>query len=142
MLLTFGEIVNLNEELHNVVRKRLPFQLAYAISKNVQDISKEADIIGQNRIKLIELYADKDENGNPVIKDGEYHISDENQGVFQQEYTEFLHTETEVFKNIEKVDITKFDKLEDQRYDALSAADITALSFMISEDTLQKVGIK
>ena len=69
MLLTFGEIVNLNEELHNVVRKRLPFQLAYAISKNVQDISKEADIIGQNRIKLIELYADKDENGNPVIKD-------------------------------------------------------------------------
>lgn len=137
MLLTFGEIVNLNEELHNVVRKRLPFQLAYAISKNVQDISKEADIIGQNRIKLIELYADKDENGNPVIKDGEYHISDENQGVFQQEYTEFLHTETEVFKNIEKVDITKFDKLEDQRYDALSAADITALSFMISEDTLQ-----
>lgn len=137
MLLTFGEIVNLNEELHNVVRKRLPFQLAYAISKNVQDISKEADIIGQNRIKLIELYADKDENGNPVIKDGEYHISDENQGVFQQEYTEFLHTETEVFKDIEKVDITKFDKLEDQRYDALSAADITALSFMISEDTLQ-----
>lgn len=137
MLLTFGEIVNLNEELHNVVRKRLPFQLVYAISKNVQDISKEADIIGQNRIKLIELYADKDENGNPVIKDGEYHISDENQGVFQQEYTEFLHTETEVFKNIEKVDITKFDKLEDQRYDALSAADITALSFMISEDTLQ-----
>ena len=137
MLLTFGEILNLNEELHNVVRKRLPFQLAYAISKNVQDISKEADIIGQNRIKLIELYADKDENGNPVIKDGEYHISDENQGVFQQEYTEFLHTETEVFKNIEKVDITKFDKLEDQRYDALSAADITALSFMISEDTLQ-----
>lgn len=137
MLLTFGEIINLNEELHNVVRKRLPFQLAYAISKNVQDISKEADIIGQNRIKLIELYADKDENGNPVIKDGEYHISDENQGVFQQEYTEFLHTETEVFKNIEKVDITKFDKLEDQRYDALSAADITALSFMISEDTLQ-----
>lgn len=137
MLLTFGEIVNLNEELHNVVRKRLPFQLAYAISKNVQDISKEADIIGQNRIKLIELYADKDENGNPVIKDGEYHISDENQGVFQQEYTEFLHTETEVFMDIEKVDITKFDKLEDQRYDALSAADITALSFMISEDTLQ-----
>ena len=137
MLLTFGEILNLNEELHNVVRKRLPFQLAYAISKNVQDISKEADIIGQNRIKLIELYADKDENGNPVIKDGEYHISDENQGVFQQEYTEFLHTETEVFKDIEKVDITKFDKLEDQRYDALSAADITALSFMISEDTLQ-----
>lgn len=137
MLLTFGEIINLNEELHNVVRKRLPFQLAYAISKNVQDISKEADIIGQNRIKLIELYADKDENGNPVIKDGEYHISDENQGVFQQEYTEFLHTETEVFKDIEKVDITKFDKLEDQRYDALSAADITALSFMISEDTLQ-----
>ena len=137
MLLTFGEIVNLNEELHNVVRKRLPFQLAYAISKNVQDISKEADIIGQNRIKLIELYADKDENGNPVIKDGEYHISDENQGVFQQEYTEFLHTETEVFKNIEKVDITKFDKLEDQRYDALSAADITALSFMTSEEKTQ-----
>jgi hypothetical protein len=137
MLLTFGEIVNLNEELHNVVRKRLPFQLAYAISKNVQDISKEADIIGQNRIKLIELYADKDENGNPVIKDGEYHISDENQGIFQQEYTEFLHTETEVFKNIEKVDITKFDKLEDQRYDALSAADITALSFMISEEKIQ-----
>ncbi len=137
MLLTFGEIVNLNEELHNVVRKRLPFQLAYAISKNVQDISKEADIIGQNRIKLIELYADKDENGNPVIKDGEYHISDENQGIFQQEYTEFLHTETEVFKNIEKVDITKFDKLEDQRYDALSAADITALSFMTSEEKTQ-----
>ena len=137
MLLTFGEIVNLNEELHNVVRKRLPFQLAYAISKNVQDISKEADIIGQNRIKLIELYADKDENGNPVIKDGEYHISDENQGVFQQEYTEFLHTETEVFKDIEKVDITKFDKLEDQRYDALSAADITALSFMTSEEKTQ-----
>lgn len=137
MLLTFGEIVNLNEELHNVVRKRLPFQLAYAISKNVQDISKEADIIGQNRIKLIELYADKDENGNPVIKDGEYHISDENQGIFQQEYTEFLHTETEVFKNIEKVDISEFDKLEDSRYDALSAADMTVLSFMISEEKIQ-----
>ena len=48
-----------------------------------------------------------------------------------------MDTQTEVLKDISKINISEFDKLEDSRYDALSAADMTVLSFMISEEKIQ-----
>lgn len=48
-----------------------------------------------------------------------------------------IKMQAEVLKDISKINISEFDKLEDSRYDALSAADMTVLSFMISEEKIQ-----
>ena len=137
MNLTFKDISELYDKLRSISIKKLPFKISYAISKNMAGIEQENQIIESNRIKLIEMYADKDETGKAVINNGEYHISEEIQPAFANEYNEFMDTQTEVLKDISKINISEFDKLEDSRYDALSAADMTVLSFMISEEKIQ-----
>lgn len=75
MNLTFKDISELYDKLRSISIKKLPFKISYAISKNMAGIEQENKIIESNRIKLIEMYADKDESGKAVINNGEYHIS-------------------------------------------------------------------
>lgn len=137
MNLTFKDVSELYDNLRNISIKKLPFKISYAISKNMAALESENAIIESNRIKLIEMYADKDESGKAVINNGEYHIAEEIQPAFAKEYNEFMDTQTEVLKDVSEINISEFEKLEDSRYDALSPADMTALSFMISEEKTQ-----
>jgi len=77
--------------------------IAYRISKNIKEIKKEIDVYEEQRKKLCENYAEKDENGNAIIKNRKYDISKENIQMFNDELKK-LEEET-VDINIKKVSI-------------------------------------
>ena len=82
---------------------------------------------------MAENYADKDENGEPKFNDDKYVISDENAMKFNVELNEYYSTTTEI--DIYKISADELNKLEEQRYDALSPSEIGTLMFMLDEES-------
>ena len=131
MQMRLGEIKTRQNLLAPIVEKKLPPQLDHAIAKNLVRFQEETQIIESERIKLLNLYAKKDENNQPVIVNGSYELEDRRMN-FENDFTEFLETEVDV--EIRKVSCQELlEKLEDARYNALSPAEMLILDFMIEE---------
>lgn len=122
------EVIQRNQQLNTISDKRLPVKISYAIAKNAQTLQKEAELIEKERIKLLEQYAEKDEDGNPKTDGGNYVLGD-NMEKYTEEYKEYLDTDVEV--DIHKFPETELDKLDDPRYDVLTATELAALEFML-----------
>lgn len=130
MKMTLIEVMNRQRILADFANKKLPYKLAYAISKNLAKFQEEVEIIEKNRKGLIDNYAVKDDNGEPVIEDNQYKIEDGKIDEFNVEFQSFMTTETEIdiFTVPESVLET-----DDSRFDILTVAQIVALDFMIEQ---------
>ena len=134
--MTGREILTTHSYLENLKAKKLPARLSMAISVNAEELGKWAGKIEEQRIRLLEGYAEKDEGGKPIIDDKNgrkfYRITDEATAAFTEEYMAFLG------ENMPDVKVIKVDgselavQLEDPRYDALTVAEFDAMRFMIS----------
>lgn len=109
--------------------KKLPVNIAYAISKNAKTIEAAVKAFGEVRTNILESCAKKDADGKPIIEDNQYIIDDVEK--FNADINELLTTETEV--DIHKVHIDEFAKLDDPKFDALTVSEMAILKFMIEE---------
>lgn len=130
-----GELQGRLEGLYKVATKTLPVKVSYAVSKNIKILSEEFKILDEQRIKICENYADKDENGKAIQKEIEngksiFVFSGDNEKKVNEEYSELLSDEIEVA--IHKVNASEFEKCEmSDRYDILTPVEFSALDFMI-----------
>ena len=113
-----------------VGNKKLPAKLGYAIAVNTLAVKGAVDTYFDQKIKLIEESANKDEEGKPIIKENEaYDIPDEKTEKLTEDLKELNEMEVEVpitvvpFKVIEKCDRDEFD--------SLTPAELFVLQFMI-----------
>lgn len=113
--------------LRSAADKKLPIKISYPIAKNLSVFQKEYDIINSERIKLMESYADKDENGVPNIEDNQYKFSGNGLKLFQKEYLDYLETEIDV--DTSKINIEDLDLLDDPRYDVLTPNEMSNALF-------------
>lgn len=109
--------------------KRLPVKIAFAIHKNARVFEPAMKAYSETRKTLIEQYAKKDEEGNPIIENDEYTIIGVEQ--FNADMEELLTEEIEV--EVHKVHADEFAKLDDPKYDALTVSEMSILNFMIEE---------
>lgn len=109
--------------------KHLPVKISYAIHKNAAAIEPALKAYDEVRKSLVEQYAEKDEDGKPIIEDGKYTIKDVE--AFNADMTDLLAEETEVAIHTVKID--EFDKLDDPKFDALTVSEMAILNFMIKE---------
>lgn len=128
--MTLKEVIARNEALVKLAQKALPVKLGYAIAKNAQNLESEIKLIEAARIKLIEQYAERDESGQFVIEGNSYKLGD-NLTAYVKEYEEYLNSEIKI--DIHKISVNELDKLEDSRYDTLTASDIASINFMLEE---------
>lgn len=127
MNMKLSEVIFRQRVLSKLTELKLPFKLGHAISKNLIKLQEEVKIIEEMRINILKEYAVKDENGEPVINDGQYDLGDK-ANEFAEEYQTYLDAPTEV--EILKVSTDAFET-DDSRFDVLTVAQIAALDFMI-----------
>lgn len=127
-------------ELAKLGQKTFPSKMGYAISFNYEKLVKESERIEKERIKLCKQYADKDEEGNPVMDksviDGKetssYHMTDENRKAFNEEYNDLLDSETKIeFRKLNMEIVERCETVE--RYDIPTVSELYAMSFMLEE---------
>lgn len=119
---------------------KVPSQLSFAISYNLEKFQREDKRIEKERKKLCDQYADKNEDGTPVMVDSvingqkiqEYKMSDENRKAFEEEFKELLETEVDIeIRTVKEEVIERCEQID--RYDILSVSQLFALSFMLTK---------
>lgn len=117
--------INVLGELNNA---KLPVKVAYAITKNINKINTELKAYNEEKVKLIDKYAEKDEKGklktneigNVILK--EEHIEDWNRDI-----AELLSIENEI-----DIHMINLDDLLNSNYN-ISPAELAAIEFMVEE---------
>ena len=129
MKMTLAEVQMTAQNLAAVAMKKLPHRLAYAVGKNLMVLQAEQRLIEERRVEIAKTYADKDENGELVVKDNCYTFAGNGVENFKKEFGEFIGMETEV--DIYTVPEELLEQLENERFDILTPAELIALNFMI-----------
>ena len=114
-------------ELNNY--KGLSSVTAYRIAKNIKLVNEELKVYNEQRIKLLEKLANKDEDDKPIINEEngmqEYVLTDENKVKLQEEIDKLLAEEVNI--DIKKVSLEQLDRA------GLSPAQLSTIEYMIEE---------
>ena len=96
MKLMLGELTEIIQGISAIIEEKIPIQTSYWLTINVDEMSKEINAFEKNRQKLLELYAERDENGKKVLlRDNKrYKIKDE--AKFQEEFVKLAETEVDI----------------------------------------------
>ena len=128
MKIKLAEIKSRHQSLCMIGNKKLPINISYAVGKNIMKLQEELESIEKARIKLVEQYAEKEEDGTCKVVDGHYELGD-NEQKLNEEFMEFMNSETEI--TVHTVPEAILETVEDVRYDALTPAELIALDFML-----------
>lgn len=96
-------MINNKETLENIKNKSFPMKIGYWINKGISSAFREIEFYLSEKIKIINKYAEKDENNNLIKSDGDMvRIKDMNS--FNKEMIELMNIEIEL-TNAQKIDI-------------------------------------
>ncbi|WP_302653772.1 DUF1617 family protein [uncultured Clostridium sp.] len=128
MKLSNEKILNTINVLGNLNNTQLPIKLAYAISKNINKIDIELKTYNDEKVKLINKYAEKDKEGK-VISDEHGHIiiEEKHKEDWNNDISELLSIENEI--DIHKIQL---DDLLNANYN-ISPAELSMIDFMIED---------
>lgn len=132
MKIRLGRLRELTANLYPMQKKTFPVKISYAIMRNIEALEKEFSSFEKQRIELCETYANKDSDGNPVIKDGAYDIPPVAKEDFNNELKELSDEEIDI--DIRTVSAEEFEKCEQaDRYDIPTGEDFAVLGFMLKD---------
>ena len=130
MKIRLGELRELTANLYPMQKRTFPVKIGYAIMRNIEALEKEFSSFEKQRIELCKAYANKDSDGNPVIKDGAYDVPDDVKEEFRKELADLSDEEIDI--DIRMVSAEEFEKCEQaDRYDIPTGEDFAVLGFMI-----------
>lgn len=115
---------------NGLAKKRLPVKIGYAISRNLNNMDGILNSYEDARQKLIDQYADKNEDGTLKIKDNVAVIAPENRKAFSEAIDELLAIENEI--DIHTINFEEVEKCDTDKYDSLTTADLLTLDIMIN----------
>ena len=133
MKMTVSQAILAAEAIASMRNKALPVRASYALGKSFTALAKERQTVDEERMKLCRMYAEKDENGEPVVDGNVFKMTTENEAACNAEYAKLLATETEV--DVCQVPITLLEAADqDKRYDSLTIRELDAISMLITEE--------
>lgn len=125
------EAMNTLNLLQSLSGKAYPVKLSYAIALNISRLSDAVGPAEKQRIQVIEKYAEKDENGEAIIKDGNFCVPDEARDEMTAEVEQLLSEDVEI--KLHKVKGEYLESIEGDKYDPLTPGILVALRFMIED---------
>jgi hypothetical protein len=99
-----NDVINGVESMKYLMDVFLPAKTAYKVAKLAQGMENELKLFSDAREKLVRKYANKDENGEPIVdENNQITVTPDNIESYQKELNELL--ETEVKFDVNKIGI-------------------------------------
>lgn len=127
-----GVIRQILTDLSEIDDKRIPARLYFAIMRNKRLITDVVSDAEKARVKLIEKYCEKDEDGKPVQKAGRITVAPYNWGEFDAELTELYEVDATI--EFEPIYMEDIERCETEGFDKLLGREMNALSYMIKTE--------
>ena len=126
------EVMELWNALGKVRDKRMPVKISFAISRNISLLTPIVRDVQQQRSGIIQKYIERDPDGKAIIDaDGGAKITDPE--VLETELNTLFSEESDV--KIRMIPEEAFLDCDNERYDAFTPGEISALSAMIEYKT-------
>lgn len=113
MTITLKNIVDSQEAMRNLSNQQLRGRVAFKVARLLKKLESELQVFNDTRIKLIEKYAKRDENGDFVLNEkSEYQFDQNNANAFIEEMNKLLIEPIQIDANpisiedIEELDFT------------------------------------
>lgn len=117
-------IVNDLEGLKPLMQKQLPVKVSFTIARNLVKIEEVLKVYNAEKEKIINKFAEKQEDGKVKIENDSFVILPENVEQWNTEYNELLDIENEIETYTFSIDDLKDD---------MSTAEIMLIDYMIEE---------
>ncbi len=106
-----NDILNSIPIFREISNKSLPIKTAYQLARLIRELDRESTTFDESRRKIIEKYAERDENGEfKQTDEGNVIIMPEQINACNQEMAELLDTEIEI--NVEPIEIESLASIE------------------------------
>ena len=106
-----NDILNSIPIFREISNKSLPIKTAYQLARLIRELDRESTTFDESRRKIIEKYAERDENGEfKQTEEGNVIIMPEQINACNQEMAELLDTEIEI--NVEPIEIENLASIE------------------------------
>lgn len=114
MKIKISTLLNLKDVLYMLGNTNgLSAHIAYRLYRNIELINKELEMYEKTRIKLLKSLANKDENGEPIIKKNNnqefYDLSDENLQKFNEDISKMVNESVEL--DLKKISLDDIDSV-------------------------------
>ena len=114
MKLNISALINSKEVFHILGNAQgLSAHIAYRLYRNIELINKELEMYEKTRIKLLKSLANKDENGEPIIKKSDsqefYDLPDENLKKFNESMFELINESVDL--DLKKISLDDIDTI-------------------------------
>lgn len=119
--LTNQEIIKIIQANEQIKYKTLPIKASYAISKNLNTLNREIKAYDEERLKLIDKYGSKDEEGKLIIENGSFKIDN------IQEFNGKFKELAEIVNELE-IHSLNIDILENEKF---SPIELEAIDYML-----------
>lgn len=126
MILSNREIIENINALRGLSQKQLPIKVSYFVAKNISKIENELKVYEKERQKLLDKYAEKDDNGNMVLEGNNIKIEDTDN--WNKDIQELLDIEVDV-----KIHKLKRDDLLNANID-ITPNELISIDYMIDEE--------
>ena len=103
-------IINSIEVLQKISNSPIKGRTAYKVGKLLKRIEEEFDLFNDSRKKLIDQYALKDKEGDPITEDGSYKISPDKISEFNAEVSGLLDTVVKI--DLDPIPIEEIENIE------------------------------
>lgn len=111
--LTNFELLNIYMCIKELMKHKLPVKTGWNLSKNISTIERVLKTLQEAESKLIDMYAEKDEEGNAVyINANNVKLKEEFKKVYSEEYQELMGCENELDLLTIKLDDLMYTKNE------------------------------
>lgn len=117
-----------------------PVKLNFTIGYNLEKLQKEFERAEKQRLELCRQYAEKNEEGNPIMQQSNvngqvsefFKMSPENEVAFKKEYDDLMETEVDIeIRTVAPEVIERCEQAE--RYNVPTVAQLLGMSFMIED---------
>ena len=111
------DVIGSTEVIKKLLDSPIKGRTAYKIAKLIKRLDEELALFNESRGKLLNKYAVKDENGQPIIENNGFKIALEHVEDFNRESAELLNTsitidsEPIILEEIENVEFTPNEML-------------------------------
>lgn len=115
--LTIYEMINAEPVLNKLLNVSFNGKKAFVISRLLKQIADEEKMYNEARVEILKKYADKDENGNPIVVNDDISMTTEARECAVKEIEELLGTKIQITSNkiplewLEDVEMTPLEAI-------------------------------
>lgn len=109
--ITVNNMIKSIDTFNKILQQSFKGSLAFQIARIVRELDKEMQTFNNEKTKLIQKYAEKDEKGNLIVDEND-NVKIDNSKIEEvnKEFESLLQTEIEI--NAEKLSINNIDNFE------------------------------